>query len=89
MRENFGRDGGIERPYWGPSYKAELEFVYSVGWGTLLTECVGGEICRLSEEEVDRKTPKTPPVKIVSGKVRLTRIKSARSLFFVPQNCST
>ena len=41
------------------------ELVYSVVWGTLLTECVGEETCRLSEEEVDRKTTKTPPVKIV------------------------
>ena len=40
------------------------ELVYSVVWGTLLTECVGEETCRLSEEEVDRKTPTTPPVKI-------------------------
>ena len=28
-------------------------------FGTLLTACVGEEICRLSEEEVDRKTLKT------------------------------
>ena len=41
------------------------ELVYSVVWGTLLTECVGEETCRLSEEEVDGKTPTTPPVKIV------------------------
>ena len=40
------------------------ELVYSVVWGTLLTECVEEETCRLSEEEVDRKTPTTPPVKI-------------------------
>ena len=40
------------------------ELVYSVVWGILLTECVGDETYRLSEEEVDRKTPKTPPVKM-------------------------
>ena len=37
------------------------ELVYSAVWGILLTESVGEETCRLSEEEVDRKTPKTPP----------------------------
>ena len=41
------------------------ELVYSVVLGILLTECVGEEAYRLSEEEVDRKTPTTPPVKIV------------------------
>ena len=41
------------------------ELVYSVVWGALLTERVGEETYRLCEEEVDRKTPKTPPVKIV------------------------
>ena len=29
MRENSGRDGGIEGPYWGPSGKRRQE----VGWG--------------------------------------------------------
>ena len=43
------------------------ELVYSVVWGTLLTECVWEKTCHLSEEEADRKTPKMPPVKIVSG----------------------
>ena len=40
------------------------ELVYSVVWGILLTECVGEETYRLSKEEMDRKTPKTPPVKM-------------------------
>ena len=35
------------------------ELVYSVVWSILLSECVGEETCRLSEEEVDRKTPLT------------------------------
>ena len=29
LRENSGRDGGIEEPYWGPSGKRREE----VGWG--------------------------------------------------------
>ena len=36
------------------------ELVYSVVWGTRVNECVGKEACRLSGEEVDRKTPKAP-----------------------------
>ena len=42
----------------------------SVVWGSLHAECVGEETCCENKNEVDGKTPKTPPSKIDSGVVR-------------------
>ena len=60
------------------------ELVYSVFLGHTshrMCTCRRGDLP--PEQEVDRKTPKSPPVEIVSGEVRLTRTFDR---FSVPQN---